>query len=234
MLFGIAGAKADNLAKRIIRELCKDQSPVPFHELILKGILDNPVMSDEIWNEAVSQLETKALTQIPTEKDIKVYTRLKNRLNDAPNQYQAIRLVLSTNDLPVLIDQMKSMKDEKKSVVFFEWKSKDILPTLKRPEDWNHFFVFARYIKQDKLNECVIKYFEQANDTKVLMALITFSHGKNNKQPDDLLRKIMASMKRSTYNALKRDMEKCPDEIYDYYISLNKGIQLKRLFNFKF
>ncbi|MDR0332380.1 MAG: hypothetical protein LBI15_02860 [Dysgonamonadaceae bacterium] len=224
--------EANSLVKRLIRELADEKNVVSFHKIIAKGILDNPAMADEIREEAISQLEKKALTHTPTNEELRLYTQIKKWINDT--EYPAISLVLSEKNVPALIEQISTFKDAKKMSVFLEWKSGEIFPSLKQPEDWKNFYSLSKHIELDTLNICAEKYFKQAKETKSLVALITFSHTKNNRQMDDMLRKILTTMNRSAYNALKRDMEQCPNKVCDYFASLDKGSFFKRLFNLKF
>jgi len=233
LLLGISIVKAHNLAKRIIHELFDKKGADYFYDMMLKGVFENALMTEEIREEAINQLEKSALMQIPTAKELKVYERFEKWVNSV--QYPAISLILAEKNIYYLIGQMVALHDTKKLSVFLEWRRNDIFPFLKRPEDWNCFYSLINQIALDYLNMNVEKYYKQAKEIESLVALIIYSHDKKSRQMDELLRKIFANMKRSDYNVLKLDMEKYPDKkVSDYFISLIKNIQIKRFFNLKF
>lgn len=233
LLSGFFGIReANSFVKRLICELADEKSVTFFHKIIANGILDNPVISDEIREDTISQLEKKALICVPTKEELKLYTHIKKWINNT--EYPAISLVLLEKNTPVLIEQMSTFNDVKKVSVFLKWRSHDIFPNLKQSEDWKNFYSLSEHITPDILNMCVEEYFKQAKETKSLVALIVFSHTKNSNQMSDMLRKILTTMNRSAYNALKRDMEQCSDKVRNYFVSLDKGNFLKRLINLKF
>jgi hypothetical protein len=230
VLSGISEVGANSLAKRLVRELMDKKNYAFFHEIVQKGTFDKSAIVHDIREEAVRLLEAKALTQIPTGKDLMIYAQFGKWIDTDENQ--AIGLIMMKKNVPDMIEQMAVFRDTKKLSVFLEWKSNEIFPRLKHPEDWKKFYSLSKHLSCDFLNECVKKYFVQANDSEPLIALILFSHDSGN--IDGLLRQIMALMKRATYSTLKQEIKKEKEDINEYFTSLNKGVQLKRLFNLKF
>jgi len=232
LLLNISRAKSDNLVKRFVHELANEKNNTLFYEIILQGVFDHFEISSGIRNEIVRLLEDTALTHIPTTEELKVYDKIKSWENYIEGS--AVGLILMGKNSTSLINEMKVCVVPKKLPVFLEWKRNELIEYLKRPEKWALFYSLSEKITPDILNKNVEKYFEQANDSTQLTALIVFSYDKKNRQMDDLLRKILAVMKRSVYNTLKHEMEQRADKVSDYFMSLNKGMSLKRLFNFKF
>ena len=230
LLLGVSEVGANNLTKRLVRELMDETSTFSFYEIARKGIFDKPAITDDIREEVVDLLERKALMRIPTKQDLMIYAQFKKWINIGKNQ--AISLILTTKDVPVMIEQMTALGDAKKLSVFLEWKSDEIFPNLKHPSEWEKVYSLSKQLSLDYLNKCIKNYFVQASDFKPLIALISFSNDGG--KIDDILRQILSLMKRTTYNALKREIEKSNEDINEYFTSLNKGVQLKRLFNLKF
>lgn len=222
--------KAGNslFAQRFIRELSGEKFAEYLHELILKRELEHPSITDEIRNEVIDQLEIKALAKIPDAKELKVYDLIKEWVT---LKHPAISLIQQKNEMP-LMEIVIKLNDAKKMLVFLDWKSDLIFPKLKESGDWENFYVLSKYIPLDELNQSVQNYFKHVNNHEPVIALMGFAQKR--KDLDKILRNILVLMKRSTYQALKREMERREDGIHDYFIKLNKGIQIKRLFNLKF
>ncbi|GHV54801.1 hypothetical protein FACS1894181_18600 [Bacteroidia bacterium] len=204
--------------------------------MILQGIFDSAEISNVIRAETIRQLEKRALIHTPTDEELKVYIKLK-KYSDY-TKASSIDLILTETNISTLVETMNTFmnifKDAKKLSVYLDWKKDTIISTLKQSEDWEKYYSLSKYIEFDVLNLFVEKYFEHTMVLRQLVTLIVFSQSRNDKQLDDLLRKILTTMKRSTYSDLKQEIEKGNEDISDYFTSLNKGIQLKRLFNFKF
>lgn len=229
LLLQITGIKADHFTKRFIRELAGEKNNGAFYGMLLKGVPDDPRLTDEIRKEIMLQLEKRALVNIPSGEELKVYAGLKKWLN--ASDYPAIQLILAEKD--TLPERIWALKDVKKLSVFLEWRPDTVFLSLRRPGDWKKFISISEQLASFTLSGFIEAGCRQAGDFSSLIALVVFAHDEKDRELDELLRKNLSGMKRSAYTALKQEVEQCPGGVYPYFISLKKGI-LKQLFNLKF